>query len=136
MIAVMHLEIVLSKVMGWNYMAIVFMVLTLVSYELSTGPVCYIHVSEVATDVSLGLCMLVLNGFIVLLNLATEPLIHTKGFGLAGVFGLLSALSFIGAIFVWVFMRRTEGMSDIEKKTIYMPKGERDRRMKEASGPG
>ena len=47
MIGVMHLGIVLSKVMHWNYAAIVFMVLTLVSYELSTGPVCYIHVSEV-----------------------------------------------------------------------------------------
>lgn len=135
MIGVMHIGIVLSKIMGWNSMAVFFMVMTLVSYELSSGPICYIHVSEVATDVSMGLCMLVLNGFIVLLNLATEPLIHTKEFGLAGVFGMLSVLSFLGAIFIWIYMGRTEGLSDIEKKTLYMPKEEREKRIREASGP-
>ena len=80
---------------------------------------------EVAADVTLGLSHFVVNGTIVLLNFASAPLIHDNKIGVKWVFGFLGILSLTGALFVKVFMRHTESLTDIEKKTLYMPEEEK-----------
>jgi hypothetical protein len=127
--------IVLSVIFEQNYLAIVFIILVLVAYEFSTGPICYIHISEVASDVTLGLSLVVLNATIVILNLVTDPLMKIHVYGVPGVFFILGALSYTGSIFMFFFMRKTDGLNDIEKKTLYMPEKDREETMDRAANP-
>lgn len=131
-IGLTHLGVVVSVIYSWNYYAVLFMVLFLFAYELSTGPIAFIHCTEVASDVGLGISLLALNLTIVVLNLVSDPLMADKNFGVVGVFGTMGALSFTGTLFIWLYMRGTEGLTDIEKKTLYMPAEIRDRKRQEA----
>lgn len=106
--------------------------MVLVAYEFSSGPIAYIHCTEVASDAGLGLSIFSLNFTIVLLNLASDPLMADKNFGVIGVFSVLGILSFTGSAFMYFFMRSTEGLSDLEKKTLYMPEEIRQQKIQEA----
>ena len=78
------------------------------------------YAAEVAVDTALGLCVLAL--FLSLLEKAItmEFMVHSA-MGPAGMFFLLGGVTLIGAIFVQVFIKETKGLSDLEKKQLYMP---------------
>jgi len=79
------------------------------------------YAAEVAVDTALGLCILAL--FLSLLEKAItmEFMVHSA-MGAEGMFFLLGTITLIGAVFVLVFVKETKGLSDLEKKQLYMPK--------------
>jgi hypothetical protein len=105
--------------------------LVVVFNNFSTGPVAYMHISEVAVDAQLSVTLVILTSSLVFFNLITTPLLVTKGFGQIGVFSLYALLCFSGSFLIWYFMKHSEGLRDIEKKTLYFPEDERNRILRE-----
>ena len=78
------------------------------------------YAAEVAVDTALGLCVLAL--FLSLLEKAItmEFMVHSA-MGVPGMFFILGGVTLIGAIFVQIWVKETKGLTDLEKKQLYMP---------------
>ena len=78
------------------------------------------YAAEVAVDTALGLCILAL--FLSLLEKAVtmEFMVHSW-MGPEGMFFLLGTVTILGAIFILIFVKETKGLSDLDKKQLYMP---------------
>ena len=78
------------------------------------------YAAEVAVDTALGLCVLAL--FLSLLEKAItmEFMVHSA-MGAPGMFFILGGVTLLGSIFVKIFVKETKGLSDKEKKQLYMP---------------
>jgi len=90
------------------------------AFQFSQGPIAWMYAAEVAVDTALGLCILAL--FLSLLEKAItmEFMVHSA-MGPDGMFYFLGAITLVGAVFVAIFIKETKGLSDMEKKTLYMP---------------
>jgi len=79
------------------------------------------YAAEVAVDTALGLCVLAL--FLSLLEKAItmEFMVHSEAIGSSGMFFILGGITLIGAGFVQIFIKETKGLSDKDKKQLYMP---------------
>lgn len=78
------------------------------------------YAAEVAVDTALGLCILAM--FLSLLEKAItmEFMVHS-GMGPHGMFIFLGVITLIGAVFIGVCVKETKGLSDLEKKSLYIP---------------
>lgn len=78
------------------------------------------YAAEVAVDTALGLCILAL--FLSLLEKAItmEFMVHST-IGSPGMFFILGGITLLGAVFVKIFIKETKGLSDLQKKQLYMP---------------
>jgi hypothetical protein len=96
------------------------MLIFIVTYIITNGPIIWLYVSEIVVDAALGLCLGLLWSVILLLSIFTGPLMESflKPTGLFWIFGLAS---FAGAWFVHTRVRETSGLSDREKKMLYLP---------------
>jgi SP family sugar:H+ symporter-like MFS transporter len=101
---------------------LIMMNLFIAAYEFSSGTVCWIYIAEVVVDSALGLSVMTLFGTVFFLNLFVEFLIDSPSFGFAGVFMSMGIFSLTGSIFVYFYMRETKGLTDRQKKELYMPK--------------
>ena len=66
---------------------------------------------------------------ILVLSLTTEPLMNSK-LQPQGVFFLFSILSLIAFFFLYCYMGETMGLTKAEKKGLYVPGGERGRKLR------
>jgi hypothetical protein len=77
------------------------------------------YAAEVAVDTALGLCVLAL--FLSLLEKAITMEVMIHFWSSATVFFILGVVTLAGAIFIKIFVKETKGLSDIQKKQLYMP---------------
>ena len=109
-----------------NDVGVLFMILLfIIVYQVTSGPVCWLYATETTIDAAFGLCLLVLWGTVLILARICPPLMSDEGIGETNVFYLFSALSFFGAIYAYVFIKETRGLTDKEKKELFMPEIER-----------
>ena len=80
------------------------------------------YAGEVASDTGLGLAILALYASLLEKAITMEFMVHSKTFGPAGMFFFLGGVTFIGAVFIFFFVKETSGLSDKEKKQLYTPK--------------
>jgi hypothetical protein len=101
-------------------MVIVMICVFILSFQFSQGPIAWMYAAEVAVDTALGLCVLAL--FLSLLEKAItmEFMVHSA-MGAPGMFFILGGVTLIGAIFVQIWIKETKGLTDLEKKQLYMP---------------
>lgn len=78
------------------------------------------YAAEVAVDTALGLCVLAL--FLSLLEKAItmEFMVHSA-MGAPGMFFILGGVTLLGSAFIQIFVKETKGLSDKQKKQLYMP---------------
>ena len=77
-------------------------------FQNSTGAITWLYCSEVAVDVSLG--MVGVFGYFTtfVVSLTTQPLISSK-LQVAGTFMLFATISFLGGIWMFLFLKETSG---------------------------
>ena len=68
----------------------------------------------------LGIALNVLYGVILILSLVTEPLMDSA-LHPSGVFYLLALFSFIAVFFVYFHFKESKGLTEKEKKSLYVP---------------
>lgn len=88
---------------------------------MSQGPIAWLYAGEVATDTGLGLAILALYASLLEKAITMEFMVHSHAFGPEGMFFFLGGVTFLGAIFIAIFVKETAGLNDIDKKLLYTP---------------
>jgi len=120
-IAVVHFMVAYFHNTGNNNGMLAMILLFLFVYQNTSGPVAWLYAAETTIDVALGICLLTLWGTVFCLSLATPVLMNKDSLGSSGVFNLFGGLSIVGCIYVLVVFKESKGLSDKEKKSLYMP---------------
>ena len=102
----------------YNNAALAFIMLFLVTYQMTDGSITYMYVAEVVSDGALGFCFLTLKGTALIISLTTEYIMNSA-LHPYGAFWLYGGLATCGAVFLFTFMRETRGLSDLQKKSLY-----------------
>ena len=102
--------------MGVLIMTCRFMII----YQNTVEPIGQVYVTEVCTDIALGVTTQILWLVILIESLFMESLMESP-LKPSGVFFLFSFFSFAALIFEYYFVAETMGLSEREKKELYMP---------------
>ena len=107
---------------GIDVGVIVGILVFLIVYQNSSGPVAWLYATETTIDAAFGFCLLVLWGTVFVLSLVCPILMKDDSLGPSNVFYLFAGLSFVGSVFCGTILVETQGLSDKEKKLIFTPK--------------
>ena len=102
-------------------LVLIMMVLFIVAYQSTSGPVAWIYAAETTVDAALGFCMLTLWGTVVILSLVCPVLMNKDVLGTSNVFFLLAGFSTLAVVFAFFCFKETKGLSDKEKRELYTP---------------
>ena len=106
-----------------NDIGVLVMILAFIcAYQVTSGPVAWLYATETTIDPGLGVCILTLWGVTFILTLICPDLMDKDSLGVSNVFFLFGICSGIGAIYGYIFMKETRGLSDKVKRNIYSPK--------------
>ena len=108
----------LSMQLQNGYAAVLFAVAFELSYGMTMGPVHWIYVPEILADMQFGVVTTLhyLNG--VEMALTTEFMVDS--WGPAGTFFFYGLINFAGFFFIMAFVKETHGLTDKQKKQLYM----------------
>ena len=106
-----------------NYGSLGMICFFLFSYQVTSGPVAWLYAAETCCDVSLSVCLLTLWGTVLILSLTTEPLMDSP-LKPQGVFFLFAIFSFVAIFYVKFYMAETKGLSEKQKKALFIPGAE------------
>ena len=95
-------------------------------YQNTSGPIAWMYAAETTADVAMGTCLLTLWGTVFILTLVCPKLMEPESLGPSAVFYMFSGISIVATLYCYVFIRETYGMTDKQKKAIYIPKGYED----------
>lgn len=101
-------------------LALVFLLLFLFSFQNGSGAITWLYCSEIAVDVSLGVVGMTGYFCTFVVSLGTQPLINSK-LHLAGTFMLFATINLLAGLWYFLFLKETNGLTDKEKKTLYVP---------------
>lgn len=101
-------------------LTIVFICVFISGFQFSQGPIAWMYAGEVAVDTGLGICVLALYASLLEKAITMEFMVHSA-MGPEGMFFFLGGVTFIGAIFIKIFVKETRGLDDKEKKLLYTP---------------
>jgi hypothetical protein len=121
-IAIVHATIALFDIYKYNDGVLIFTILFLIIYENTSGPIAWLYAAETVIDVALGVCLLTLWGTVFVLSLVCPVLMSKDSIGTQNVFFIFSGLSVLGTIYSYVFIRETSGLTDRQKKLLFVPK--------------
>ena len=111
----------MSILKEWNLASFIFLCLFLCSFQLSQGSVAWLYIPEVTVDAASGFAAGAQFINAVLLTFTFEFMINSP-LKLYGSIWFFCALTFLGFIFCLFFARETQGLTDLQKKTLYSPK--------------
>jgi hypothetical protein len=101
-----------------NDAALAMILLFLITYQITDGALTFLYVAEVVVDGALGFCFLALKGTALVISLTTEYIMNSP-LHPYGAFWLYGGLASLGAIFIFLCMKETRGLTDKEKKSLY-----------------
>lgn len=120
LIALCHLLIGLFIIMGQGWGVIMMTCVFMFIYQNTCEPVGQIYVTETCSDIALGVSTQILWLVCLLESLTTESLMESS-LRPEGVFILFGIFSMLAVGLEWFFVAETKGLSEREKKNIYIP---------------
>ena len=118
--AVCHALIGVFIIAGAGLPVLVTMCLFMIIYQNTCEPVGQVYVTEVCSDIALGISTQVLWLVIFLESLITETLMKSS-LTPQGVFFVCSFFSVVAVVFEYFYVAETKGCSEREKKSLYVP---------------
>ena len=88
---------------------------------MTSGPIAWVYAAETTVDVGLGFILLTLWLNVVILSQICPILMEPNVIGPNGVFFMFSGFSLLGAVFMFVYIKETKGLTDKQKKDLYKP---------------
>lgn len=104
---------------GYNVALFIAIILFIVAYHFTQGPMAWVYVAEVAVDQAFGLITAGIYAIILLFSF-TMPYLITN-LDASGTFFLFGLLTFCGLIYIGIFLKETKGKTDREKKALFSP---------------
>ena len=103
----------------WNVASFVMIVVFIFTNHFSTGSFVWAYIPEVCVDAASGFATSGLFFFMVIISFTFEFMINSR-LKVYGSLWIYSAITMVGYIFVICVIKETIGLSDIEKKSLYM----------------
>ena len=128
-ICLSYLLIGIFTIKDVDYGVLVMMCMFLFIYMNTSGPIAWLYAAETCCDISLGVCLQVLWGTVLVLSLTSESLMNSA-LQPQGVFFLFSGFSFFAVFYVYFYMDETKGLSEKQKKDLYIPGARYGRKLK------
>jgi hypothetical protein len=110
----------LSTMFEYNILALIQIACFLLIFALTEGAIIWIYCAEALTDTQLGVGILGLWINQLLIAFVTEYII--QWIEPEGLFFIFSVTTLLGAVYIKTFLHETQGLSDFEKKNLYLPK--------------
>ncbi len=117
-ISIAHALIGVFILTGFDIGIVIMMCVFIWMYANTTGPIAWVYLAETCTDIGLGVGLLTLWA-VVLIEVLFVPTLMNSSIETSGVFFLFAAFSAVAAVFIYVFLKETRGLSDKEKRTLY-----------------
>jgi uncharacterized protein YacL len=106
--------------LGFDTGTVLILCVFMIIYSHTSGPIAWIYAQETLTDAGLGVSLNVLFGIILILSLST-PYLMPSPLHASGTYFLFAFFAFIGPFFVFYFFKESMGLTEKEKKELYMP---------------
>ena len=119
---------------GMNSGVLTMMCVFLFVYQNTSGQVGWLYAVETCTDISLGICLQALWGTVLLLSLTSETLMDSA-LQPQGVFYMFGVFSLFAFVFVYFFLDETKGLSEKQKKALYIPGAKYGRKLRSEENP-
>ena len=98
-------------------------------FQLTLGPLAPLYAAEVCTDVALGAVM-ICEDVVVLLQDFVTPKLLSSPMQPVGVFFMFGAFSVFGLFYIYLKVPETVGLSEQEKREIFMPGAKYGRKLR------
>lgn len=131
-IAVLLFLIAFATISGWSTVQIGLVCLFIFVYMTTTGPGAWAYAAETCTDSALTVVVFTLYFWSGIEAFTTETLMKWSDFGTFLIFGGLTSVS---VVFIYFFVGESKGLSEKEKKEIFMPGAVWGRELKEGERP-
>ena len=89
-------------------------------FQFTLGPLAPLYAAEVCTDVALGAVMITEDVVVLVQDFVTPALLDSP-MQPVGVFFMFGAFSVVGFLYIYFYVPETKGLSEQEKKEIFMP---------------
>ena len=99
-------------------------------FQFTLGPLAPLYAAEVCTDVALGAVMIT-EDVVVLLQDFVTPVLLSSPMQPVGVFLMFGVFSVVGFLFIYFYVPETSGLSEHEKREIFMPGAKAGRPLKD-----
>ena len=131
-IAVLHFMIATATILEWSSIQIGLTCIFIFVYMTTSGPCAWAYAAETCTDTALSMCVFTLYFWQTVESFTTETLMAWSPQGTFFIFGGITAVS---VIFLYFFVGETKGLSEREKKEIFMPGASWGRELREGEQP-
>jgi len=118
LMALCHFIIAFTIAMKEGSAEIVFVCVFIFVYMNTAGPAGWAFASETCSDTGLALAVLTYYFWETFSSFSTEALMDNYP---SYTFVMYGCISIFAVVFVWIFMGETKGLSEKEKKEIFMP---------------
>ncbi|CDW82078.1 sugar transporter family protein [Stylonychia lemnae] len=102
----------------YSNLMLTMILLFLIVFQSTDGPILQLYGSEVTVDQGLGFCVFGIKSSGLIVSLTTEYLMDSP-LHPYGAFWLYGGIIWISFIFFWIFMKETKGLTDRQKKSIF-----------------
>lgn len=109
--------------LGYGFITYLCAIGFVLTFAATQGPVAWLYIAEVTVDQAMGIVMLFLYASSLQQVLAMEFLMDSPATGgPQGIFWLFSFENFVHLVFVLLVVKETRGLTDQEKKSLYLSK--------------
>lgn len=113
----------LAYMLGYGFTTYLCAVGFVITFAATQGPVAWLYIAEVTVDQAMGVVMLALYASSLQQVLQMEFLMDSPATGgPSGIFWLFSFENFVHLVFVIFVVKETKGLTDQQKKALYLPK--------------
>ena len=121
-IAAVHITIGLACSHGNINVAFIMIIIFILIFVNTSGPVAWIYAGETVTDTGLGVCLLFLWITLFILSFICPILMSSNSIGPINLFYIFSGISILATAYSIIFIKETKGLPDKRKKLLYTPK--------------
>ena len=114
-----HFAIAYCAYKEYNYVLVGLINVFIFTYLTTQGPVAWIYSAETVTDATLGMVIMTLWIGVTFETLTIKSL--EAAIAQPGVFSMFGCLMIVALVYTVFFIGETKGLSEAEKKEIYLP---------------
>ena len=131
-ITVLHVLIAIATLAGWSTIQIVLVCMFIIVYMTTSGPCAWAYAAETCCDAALSSIVFTLYFWQTVESFTTETLMEWSPAGTFFIFGIITLVS---VIYIYFNVGETVGLSEKEKKEIFMPGAHWGRKLRNGEQP-
>ena len=128
-IALLHLGVAYTTAVGAVNAQIILVCTVIMVFMMTTGPCAIAYAAETCCDTALSTVFFVYYFWEIVISFTMERLMEAAP---VGTFLMYSGITFVSVAYIYFFVGETKGLSEKEKKEIFMPGAIYGRKLRDA----